>query len=65
MKKKTYITPATQVVVVEIGKMIAVSITGVDGADGLGLGDDWNEGSAGTKDSGDWDIWGNGSDDEY
>ena len=55
MKKKTYMTPAVHIVEVHSETMIAFSkfedtVSGDSGG--------W------TKDSGDWDIWGNGSDND-
>ncbi len=53
MNKKTYMTPAIHIVEVHSETMIAFSKFEEGG--GVQL----------TKDSGDWDIWGNGSDDDY
>lgn len=55
MKKKTYITPEVILFKVESERICSVSDLNSSGSDGLQL----------TKDSGDWDIWGNGSDDDY
>lgn len=61
MKKKTYITPEVILFKVESERICALSDLNDSGSDGIQL----------TKDSGDWDIWGNGSgsdedyDDEY
>ena len=60
MKKKAYISPALQVV--QLGNehhIMALSEFDVN-PKGYGDGSD-----AGTKGSGDWDIWGNGSDSDY
>lgn len=55
MKKKTYITPEVILFKVESERICSVSDLNSSGSDGLQL----------TKDSGDWDIWGNGSDEDY
>lgn len=61
MKKKVYIAPVTNIVAVNVEQMFLVPLSGPgtsnDAADSL-FGQD-------TKGSGDWDIWGNGSDSDY
>lgn len=55
MKKKTYITPEVILFKVESERICSVSDLNSSGSDGIQL----------TKDSGDWDIWDNGSDEDY
>lgn len=58
--KKIYIQPTTQVLVVEQQTICAISDFNPNAGDeGIGGGD------ALSKGSGDWDIWGNGSDSDY
>jgi len=55
MKKKTYITPEVILFKVESERICALSDLNDSGSDGNQL----------SKGSGDWDIWGNGSSDDY
>ncbi|MBE6254829.1 MAG: hypothetical protein E7105_04865 [Prevotella sp.] len=63
MKKKAYIAPVTNIFQVHMADGI---LTTLSGGGLLGSGDDTTEGwTSDTKGSGDWDIWGNGSDSDY
>ena len=55
--KKTYIAPHAAVYQIEPARLIAESL-GLDGSKTLD-----SSGDILTKDGGDWDIWGNSSDD--
>ena len=63
--KKTYIAPFVKEIKLSGHQMIATSITGINGDSGFGLGDGDAPFTADSKGSGDWDIWGNGSDSDY
>ncbi|MBR1755150.1 MAG: hypothetical protein IJ739_01325 [Bacteroidaceae bacterium] len=59
MNKKAYIIPSINTVTIGTTQIIASSITGTSGADGLGAGgnsEDEDITSGNTK-SNDWDIW--------
>lgn len=58
MKKKIYIAPCTNVVNISTERLVALSLE-------KGEGNFNPENMTFTKDSGDWDIWGNGSSDDY
>ena len=57
--KKTYIIPAVNTVDVGTAQIIAGSITGTSGIDGLGTGSDTQTAgiTSGNTKSNDWDIW--------
>ena len=59
--KKTYIAPALHMQRIQTEHMVATSITGIGGNSGIGLGGGSTPGSADSKGSGDWNIWGGGS----
>ena len=63
MEKNAYIAPATQIFQVHMADGVLTTLS----ADGLlGNGGDTTSGwTSDTKGSGDWDIWGNGSDSDY
>lgn len=62
MKKKAYISPAVNIHILNMKDGILVTLS----AEGLANGGDTTEGwTSDTKGSGDWDIWGNGSDSDY
>ena len=56
MKKKAYITPALCIVKTHLSSIIATSIP---------IDPEQSGGGILTKESSDWDIWGNGSDEDY
>ncbi|MBE6254827.1 MAG: hypothetical protein E7105_04855 [Prevotella sp.] len=55
MKKRTYIKPELNIHLVQLQSMLAFSKFDEIASSSDGL----------TKESGDWDIWGNGSDSDY
>ena len=57
MKKKVYINPATQIFHVQMSEGVMLSLSDTTGSN--------NGYDMETKDGGDWDIWGNGSDSDY
>ena len=57
MKKKAYIIPTTNMIVVEATHIIANSVQDVSDVDGLSKGDDISSGSADAKGSGSFDVW--------
>ncbi len=65
--KKQYISPVTSVMLLHSNEhlLIASAHSSGDVTDILFGGDTDGGMYSDTKDSGDWDIWGNGSDDEY
>jgi len=61
--KKAYIKPEVQVKTIEVCNMIASSITGISGADGLGKGGDTSDAgieSGNAKGRGGSDNWSDG-----
>ncbi len=57
MKKKVYITPITQTFHVQMAEGVLLSLSDTTSADSTLTVE--------SKGSGDWDIWGNGSDSDY
>jgi len=55
MKKKAYIEPTVALVNIKPTTIIASSIKGVSGIDGLGRGDDMSEGQANSRSGDFWD----------
>ena len=49
--KKTYKIPTLQVVKMQPANILAGSVNGTSGADGLGKGADWSSGSANSRSS--------------
>ena len=46
MKKKAYIVPLVTVVNIQRTTLLAGSVAGTSGADGLDVGEEWSSGSA-------------------
>ena len=57
MKKKVYITPITQTFHVQMTEGVLLSLSDTTSAS--------SSLTVESKGSGEWDIWGNGSDDDY
>ena len=49
--KKTYMIPSMKVVMVKSAHILAGSVSGTSGADGLGKGADWSSGSANSREA--------------
>ena len=50
--KKTYMIPTMKVVEIKPAQILAGSVSGTSGAEGLGKGADWSSGSANSRGAG-------------
>lgn len=61
MKKKVYIAPVTNIVAVNVEQMFLVPLSG-PGTSNDSANEEFGQDTKGT---GDWNIWGDGSDSDY
>jgi len=53
--KKTYSNPTLKVVKIQSVRLLAGSVKSLTGADGMSMGDDWTDGTAGSRRS--FSVW--------